>query len=151
MNLVDVASLVKHELGAEVLEPEEMGVKATAPYLVATGLGHGSLAETTEQRPVHQHRATQTRAFLHELHAIEEVQVHVIGLERVVVTVVARNLHAHVLQQLYEVVHVQDVGHVGYAHWLRGEQRGAYHLQRLVFGALRCDGSLQLMSTFYYE
>ncbi len=151
LDVVDVLLIVVDELGAKVLEAEEMGVEAPPPYLVAAGLGNGCLAETAEQRPNHQHRTAQRRAFLDEVAAVEVVEVDVVGLEGVVVGRVLGDLHADVLQQPDEVVDVEDIGDVGDAHGVAGEQRGADHLQGLVLGALRCDGAFQRVSALNDE
>ena len=48
------------------MEAKEMRVQASPSYLVAAGLGYGSLAETPQQRAYHQHRAAQLSAFVHK-------------------------------------------------------------------------------------
>ena len=58
------------------------------------------------------------------------------------------DLHAHILQQLDEVLHVTDVGNIVYSDWLAGEQGGTDHLQGLVLGSLRCNGTAERMSAF---
>ena len=52
---------------AKLVETEEVSIKTTAAYLVATRLCHGGMTETAEQRTYHKHRATESRTFLHEL------------------------------------------------------------------------------------
>ena len=54
---------------------------------------------------------------------------------------VACHADAHRLKQTYQVAHVDDFGYIFYCHLLSGKQACAYHLKRLVLGALRFDGA----------
>ena len=69
------------EVCPQSLESQEMGVEAPPSNLVATGLGNDSLAHACQQRSDHHDRATQLRAFLHELVALQVVEVQLVGLE----------------------------------------------------------------------
>ena len=147
LNAVDVVFIVVYEVGSEIFETQEMRVETATSNLVATGLCYRGLAEATQQRTDHQHGATQRRAFVNEVAAVEKIEVDVVGLKRIVVGIVTRHLHTNVAQQLDEVVDIEDVRYIGDAHRVAGEQCGTDHLQRLVLGTLRCDGSLQGVTT----
>ena len=139
------------ERRAQVLEAEEVGVQPAAAYFVAPGLGHHRPAEAGEQRAYHEYAAAQRRTLAYELVALKVVEVDVAGAEGVFVLALALHADAHVYEQLYEVLHVEDVGYVLYPHLVAGQQRGANHLQGLVLRALRRYGAAQRVSAFDYE
>ena len=58
------------------------------------------------------------------------------------------DLDIHVAEQLYEVVHVENVGDICEAHIAVRQEGGTDNLQGLVLGALRMDFALQAMSAF---
>ena len=128
MNLVNIARFVEVEPGSEFLESQEMGVEPAPSDLIAAGLGHDSLAETCEQRSDHEHRTAQGGAFPDELITFQIRQVHLVGLERVVVARQPFHLYVDVSEQLDEIVHIKDVGNVVNGDGLTGEQCGANHL-----------------------
>ena len=148
LNLVSVAVGVVVEVGAQLLDADEVRVQPPAANLVASGFGDDGAPEAGHQRPCQHHRAAQAGARLQESLALQVVQVHVRGLEAVGVRAFLGHPHAHVAQQLDEVVHVEDVGHVAHHHLVRREQCRADDLQRLVLGALRADFPAQLVSSF---
>ena len=149
--IIYVALVVGIERCAEVLEAEEVGVETSTSYLVAARFSHYSLAKASEQRTHHKHTAAKRRALAYVFVAGEEVEVEFVCLERKVALAVARHFHAHVLQQAYEVVDIEDVGDVGYSDGVGREQHSGYHFESLVLGSLRRDGALQLVSAFNYK
>lgn len=82
---------------------------------------------------------------------IEIIEFQLITLECIVVTTVLGYLDTYLLEQLNQVVHIQDVRHVGDAHRLVGKDCGTDNLQRLVLGALRCDSTFERMTALYDE
>lgn len=107
--------------------------------------------EASEQGTNHQHTAPEGRALLDEFGTAEIVEAQVVGLERIVVSTEFVDLYTYFLEEIYEVVGVEDIRDIVYYHLLVGEQRGAYHLQGLVFGALRRYGALQTVSALNDE
>ena len=51
-------------------------------------------------------------------------------------------------KQVDQPVDIHDVGEVGYGDGLGGKQNGAYHLECLILGALRGNGSIEGMPPF---
>ena len=151
LNPIHIALLIMHKAGTQILESQEMGIKTATTNLVATRLGDGSLATSAKQRSKHEHTATKRRTLLDELQTVEIFQVQLITLECIVMTTVLGNLDTNFLEQLDEVVHVQDVRHIGDAHWLIGKDGGTDHFQRLVLGSLWRDGTLERMTALYDE
>ena len=80
-DFVDVTIRNLAETGTEFLEAQEVGVKTTTAYLVATGFGNDSLAHTSQQRTNHHDGTAQLGALLDEFVAFEECHVKGIGLE----------------------------------------------------------------------
>ena len=126
--------------------PIIMGVLAS--YLVAARLCHDCLAAACQQGTEHHDAAAQLLAAADEVVAREVVVVEVLGAEGVVVGIVPCHLYAHVVQHLYLVVDIDDVGDVLDAHGFVGEQCGTEHLQGLVLCALRCDLAFQPVAAF---
>ena len=149
--LIYVAIVVELEARAKVLESQEVGVQTAASYLVAARFCHHRLAETSQQRTNHEHRAAQGRALAHEDIAAKIVEIEVCRAEHIVALAQFLYLHAHVAQQLYEVVDIKDVGNIAYPHLLCREQRRANHLQSLVLRSLRHDGAAKHVTTFDNE
>ena len=149
--LIYIALLIVHKIGTQVLESQEVGIKTAAADFIATRLGDGSLAESSEQGSEHQYTATQRRTLLHELQTVEIIQFQLITLEGIIMTAVSGYLHTDFLEQLNQVVHIQDVRHIGNAHGLIGKNGSTDHLQRLVLGSLRGDGTLERMTALYDE
>ena len=116
--------------------------------LVAAGFGNDGPSETGDHRTYQHDRTTQAGAFLQELLAFQIGGVNAGCLESIAVDAVFSDFYPHVAHQLYQVVHVQNVGHVVYGHFVRGEQCGADNLQRLVLGSLRMDVTRQPVSSF---
>ena len=148
MNLVDITILNEIELRAKVFEAQEVRVQTAPTDLVATGFCHDGPAEARQQRPNHQHRASQRGTLAHELVAAEVLQIHLVGLKGVAALRALCHLHVDVAQQLYQVVHVENVGNIADFHLLVRKQRGTNHLQGLILGSLRSDFALQEMSSF---
>ena len=57
--LVHITLVIVYKLGTQVLESQEMGIEPASAYLVAAGFGNGSLSAPAEQRPNHQHAASE--------------------------------------------------------------------------------------------
>ena len=151
LNLIHIALLIMHKTGTQVLESQEMGIKTATAYLVATRLGDGSLAASAKQGSKHEHAATKRRTLLDKLQTVEIVQVQLITLESIVMTAVLGNLDTNFLEQLNQVVHIQNIRHIGDAHRLIGKNGGTNHFQGLVLGSLRRDGTLERMTALYDE
>ena len=146
--VVEVPVLVEGEVAAECLHSLEVGVEPAASYLVAARLCHDCLAAACQQGTEHHDAAAQLLAAADEVVAREVVVVEVLGAEAVVVGIVPCHLYAHVVQHLYLVVDIDDVGDVLDAHGFVGEQCGTEHLQGLVLCALRCDLAFQPVAAF---
>ena len=69
-DLIDIASRHMVELRTEFLEPEEMGVEASAPDLITTRFRDDGLAHTGQQRTNHHHTASEFCTLLDELVAL---------------------------------------------------------------------------------
>ena len=80
-DFVDVTVRNLAETSTKLLETQEVGVKTTTAYLVATGFGNDSLAHASQQRTNHHDGAAQLGAFLNEFVALEECHIKGIGLE----------------------------------------------------------------------
>lgn len=65
--------------------------------------------------------------------------------------IVLGNLDTNFLEQLDEVVHVQDVRHIGDAHGSSVRMVVQIASKRLVLGSLWCDGTLERMTALYDE
>ncbi len=61
---------------------------------------------------------------------------------------VARDGDAELAQQPDQAVHIHNVRDIVVRHRLIGQQAGAEHLQRFIFGALRNDGAVQPVAAF---
>ena len=86
---------------------------------------------------------------MYELIALSIVEVQHVGLEGVSTPCLSRegsDLNPNILEQLYEVVDVADVGNIVDGYRLAGQQRGTDDLQGLVLGALWEDGAAQRVS-----
>ena len=149
--LKDAAILTVLKLGAEFLEAKEVSVKTAAPDLVSSGLGHCSLTKATKQWAKHQHRAAQGSTLLHKLQAVEIVEIELVCLKRIVAGRIGCHLHPDVLEQSDQIVDVENIRDIADPHCVAREQRGADHLQSLVLGTLRHDGSTQGMAAFDNE
>ena len=108
-------------------------------------------AELMDDMDFHEHTTTKRRTFLHKLQTVEIIEFQLITLECIVVTTVLGYLDTYLLEQLNQVVHIQDVRHVGDAHRLVGKDCGTDNLQGLVLGALRCDSTFERMTALYDE
>ena len=137
--------------GSEVEETLDVGVDLAAAYLVASRLGEVGLAEASQQRADHKHRAAQRRAALDEIVAERIVQVAILGLEVIAPFFDAFHADSHLLEQGNEVFHITYLRDIGNFHRLRGEECGGDYLQCFVFGALRGDFARQFAASFYYE
>ena len=147
--LINITLIIVNEVGSQILEAQEMSIQTATTYLIATRLSYGSLATSTEQRTYHEHTTTKRRTFLHKLQTVEIIEFQLITLECIVVTTVLGYLDTYLLEQLNQVVHIQDVRHVGDAHRFVGKDCGTDNLQRLVLGALRCDSTFERMTALY--
>ena len=116
------------ELGTQVFESQEVGIKSATPDFVATGLGDNGSSHASQQRTDHQDGATQVGTFLHELVALQVFQVECVGLERERTLSDFLDLDTDIAQQLNEVVDVANVGDVVDGHLVAGEQRGTDNL-----------------------
>ena len=148
-NLVDIPLVDVLEACSEVFESQEVGVQAAPSYLVAPRLGDHGLAEARQQRTDEQHAAPQGGTLAHKLVALQVVQVGLVGLEHILAVTEPGHFHANIPDQLYEIVHVANVGDIADANLLAGKQGGTDYLQGLVFGSLRNDGAAQRVSAFY--
>ena len=149
LDVEDISHFVVAEGRSEVLKTEEMGVESATTDFIASGLGNDGLSEACEQRADEQHRAAQRGTFPNEFVVLQIVEIQRVGLKSIVVHAVLHDPHAHILEQLNEVFHVENVGHVFDAHLVAGQQRGTDDLQGFVFRSLRCDGSFQQATAFY--
>ncbi len=91
--------------------------------------------------PNHQYTSTQRRTLLHKLQTVEIIQFQLITLEGIIITAVPGYLHTDLPEQLDQVVHIRMSWHIGNAHGLIGKNGGTDHLQCLVLGTLRGDGT----------
>ena len=98
-----------------------MGVESATTDFVASGLGNDGLSEACEQRSDEQHRAAQRGTFPNEFVVLQIVEIQRVGLKSVVVHAVLHDPYAHILEQLNEVFHVENVGHVFDAHLVAGQ------------------------------
>ena len=137
--LIGMAFSVIVKVGTQLLYTDKVRVQSAPSYLVASGFGDDSFSEAGNQRADQHYRAAQAGTCLQEGVALQIAQVHVCGLETIGVGAFLRHLHPHVAQQLDEVVHVQDVGHITHHHLVRCKQRGADDLQGLI---LSCPPSM---------
>ena len=149
--LINITLIIVNEVGAQILEAQEVGIQTATTYLIATRLSYGSLATSTEQRTYHEHTTTKRRTFLHKLQTVEIIEFQLITLECIVVTTVLGYLDTYLLEQLNQIVHIQNVRHVADAHRLAGKDCGTDNLQSLVLGALRCDSTFERMTALYDE
>ena len=153
------AHFVAHALvghgGSQFLHADEMGVKTTAAYLVASRLGHQSPAVAGQQRTHEHDAAAQGRCLRGKILAFQGLQTDVGSGEfkRALVLVLMRAIHFHAYQtqQVYQFVDISDVGYILNGHRLAGEQHGAQHLQRLILGSLRGDFTIQAVAAYYLK
>ena len=139
---------VKNKFSPQVADAPEVGVEAAATNLVSAGIGKVHHAQATQQRPYQQHRATQFGAFVHEVLTLDELGVDVFGFETIGAVAFMLHSDAHVLEQVYQVVHVHNVGDVVDDHLLASEQACTDDLQCFVLGSLGRDFSMQGMVPF---
>ena len=59
LDVVDIAFIVYHQFGTEILEPKKVRVEPPSANLVASGFGYCSPAEASEQRSHEQDAASQ--------------------------------------------------------------------------------------------
>ena len=142
------AGRVVGHFGAQLHHAVQVGVYTPAADFIPAGLGEPGVAEAREQRAHHHHGATEFGALGHEFLGLDVGRVHGIGLEGIHALGQTRDLHAHVLQQLDEVLHIQDLRDVADGHGFAGEEYGADDFQGLVFGSLRGNAAGQLVSAF---
>ena len=135
-------------IGPELYHTVQVGVYPAAAYLVSSGFGEPGVAEAGEQRSHDHHGAAQLGAVLHEFLGLDIAGVHFIGLEGIYSLGLTGYLYAHLLKQFDEVFHVQDFRDIAYGYLFAGKKHCAYHLQGLVLGPLRCNGSGQLVPAF---
>ena len=136
------------EVGAQLLETQEVRVQTASSDLIAARLrGHG-VTVARQQRPEKHHAAPEPGRTREKIVALEIFRIERIGLKGHLAARMTRHLHADVLQETYLVGNVGDVGDVADAHGLRGEQRGAEHLQGFVFRTLGCDVAFERMTAF---
>ena len=126
----------------------QVGVHPAAADFVPARLGKPRMAEAGQQRPHHHHRTAKAGALGHKLLRVDVGGVHGIGLERVHAPGLTLDLDPHLLKQLDEVFHVQNLRDVGNGDGLGGEQNGTDDLQRLILCPLRGNASGQLVSAF---
>jgi len=148
LELVITALLIQREGGAQSLETLDMGIHATASYLVTSGLAYGGMSQTCEQRSQKHDRSAQTGALGYEIHALGIPAVYLIGLECPAAGCGVLYVYAQLGEHVYEVPHIQYVRNVTYLHLIGGEQYGTKDLQDLVLGALRADGPFQSVTSF---
>ena len=149
--LIDITTSHTTITCAKLMEAEEVGVKTTAAYLVATRLCHGGMTETAEQRTYHKHRATESRTFLHELVAAKIVKSEFVGLEAILTVIELANLHTDIHQQLYKVVDIEDIRDILYHDLLIGKKSGADDLKSLILCALRNNSTTKRITAFNKE
>ena len=137
---------VEVELGPQPPKAQEVGVEPAASDLVPAGLGHVTHPEAGQQRADKHDRAAQPAGAAAEIGASHVVRVDVRRAECVGVLPEPFDLHAECREQLDELHHVEDVGHVAHHDPLGREQHGAENLQRLVLGPLRGDLSVEAVS-----
>ena len=148
---VCLLDLVIVEHCAQTLDADKVRVQPTASDLVATRLGIHGLAASPEHGTNEHHRTTKLGTFLQKSLTRGKLQIQLVGLKAVRIDPLARHFHAHVAEQLDEIVHIQDVGHVMDGHFLRCQQSGTENLKHFILGSLRMDVALQAMSAFYHK
>ena len=116
--------------------------------LVAARLRKPGMAEPAQERSHDHHRPAERGALLHELLRLDVGGVHGIGLEPVGSFLQSLDLHAHPLEEVDEVLHVQDFRHVGDHDRIGREEHGADDFQRLVLRPLRGNLTGQPVSAF---
>ena len=139
LDLKEFVLAVHVKLRAELLQSEKMRVESSTADFVAAGLANHCPTEAGHERADGENRTAQRRTTGQIFLRTEVIEVDLVGAEGDVARRIAAHVDADVLQQTNQVVDVDNVGHVGQAHLLIGEQRGADHLQRFVFGSLRFD------------
>ena len=136
-----------------------MRVKTAAAYLVAPRLRHHSASVARKQWTYNHNGAAQSGSLLGKFRALQHVKIHLIRLKLVAATLCEQgtvvvqpaHLHAQKLQQTDKLVDIADVGDILYRHPVTRKQHSAYHLQCLVLGTLRMNGSMELMPTYYFK
>ncbi len=125
-----------------------MGIHASATDLIAARTGYVSPTKTRKRRAGYHDTTSQTTAHPFVLGVQEKFEVHGLGLETVAARTEHVHLYAHCLQQVYELIHVHDIGNVVDGDRLGGQQHSAQDLQRLVLGTLWHQFPLQSSSSF---
>ena len=139
------------EFGTQLFETDKVGIQSTASDLVSPWCGDVAFAEACERWTNYHHASTQPTAKLLEFGPQEELDINGFGGEAERTLAQFLHHHAHVPQQVDQLVHVHDVRHVMDRDRLCGEQHSAEYLQRLVLGALRNHFALQATTSFDLE
>ena len=83
--------------------------------------------------------------------ALEGVQVYLVGLQTDSVGGMSFGFHSQACEQLYQLVHIVDVGQAIDGELLLSEQTGAQDLKGFVFSALWGNFSRKTRSAAYFE
>ena len=151
LELVPFLLLIVCEGSPQVAHAPEMGIQASAAYLVSSGLSVEHLPQSAEQRAYEHDRAAQLGAFLYKRRALNERRINVRCLEAVAVFTFPGDNNPHIAEQLDKIVHIQYIGDILYNHLFWGEKNGTDDLQCLIFCSLRGDFTVQVMISFYYK
>ena len=143
---IHAALFIVLELRTQILDADEVRIYPAPAYLVSSRLGYDRLAETGKQRAYEHDRAAQRGTLLYEIITLKVTDIHIIGLEAVCIHPFFAYLNPHFAEQLYEVVHIENVGHIMNSHFVARQKCGADDLQHLVFRALRIYVAMQFVS-----
>ena len=138
-HLIELAFGIVAEVSTQSLYTLKVCVEPAAANLVASRFRDQRPSEASHKRSDDHHRASQARTAAQEIGRLEIVQVYPVGLKGIASGSQLLHAHTHVAQQVDQVVHVEDVGHVVDRHPLGGQQRGTDHLQCLVLRPLWHD------------
>ena len=150
-DFVGVLLGVVFKFSSELVYTDEVGVEASAAYLVASGLGEYGVAETCHHGTHKHYRTAQRCRFLDVFGRGDVVEVYVGGLKRVGVGRNLLDFHSHLAKHRYEIVYVENIGDVLDYHLVGCQQGGTQYLQRFVLGSLRGDFSIKAVSAFDNE
>ena len=135
----------------QFLNTQEMGIQTPATNLVTSRLGNHCFPKTGNQRTDQHDRATQFGAASQELIAFQVSQIQVIRLKRERITSCFCYFYAHITEQLYQVIDIQNIRNVSDNHFLVCQQRSTKHLQHFVLSPLRHNLPLQFVPSFDYK
>ena len=113
-----------------------ISVQDTAPSITSIWLLHAKLL-------------CERTAFTQKLVRFQIVQVDSIGLKCIGIGSRMLHLHLHVAQELYQVIHIQDIRYIMDCHFFRRKQCCTNDLQGFILCALRNNLTGQPVTAFY--